>query len=127
MNLFKDAIFWVEIPVSDFARAKQFYSSIYACEMPEIMNGPNQMGFLPHDRSAGGIGAAIVKGAGYIPTDRGAKVYLNGGDDLEDVLNRVEKAGGKIIMPKMQISREFGCLGTFEDSEGNHISLHSLK
>lgn len=127
MKLFKDSIFWVELPVADFDRAKKFYSTIYDYDMPDIMAGPNQMGFLPHDRDAGGIGAAIVKGEGYTPANIGIKIVLNGGNDLGEILDRVEKAGGKIIMPKTQVSPSFGCLGSFEDTEGNLVALHSMQ
>jgi predicted enzyme related to lactoylglutathione lyase len=127
MEMIKNAIAWAEIPVSDFARAKKFYSTIYDFEMPEMMMGPNQMGFLLYDQQGGGIGAAIVKGDGYVPSPQGTKLYLNGGNDLSVVLNRVEAAGGKVIFPKMQITPELGCFAMFEDSEGNHISLHSMK
>lgn len=123
--MFRDAITWVEIPVTDFERAKKFYSAIYDYDMPEMMMGPNRMGFLLYDQQAGGIGAAIVQGEGYVPTPNGAKVYLNGGSDLNTVMNRVESAGGKVLMTKMLISPDLGSFGIFEDTEGNHISLHS--
>ncbi|MEP7322332.1 MAG: VOC family protein [Saprospiraceae bacterium] len=123
----KNAINWVEIPVSDFGRAKMFYSTIYQYEMPEMMMGPQQMGFLLYDQPGGGIGGAIVKGEGYVPSNHGAKVYLNAGTDLSVVLNRVENAGGKVVMPKMQITPELGHFAIFEDTEGNLISLHSPK
>lgn len=126
MEMFSNAITWAEIPVSDFDRAKKFYSAIYDYEMPEMMMGPNQMGFLLYDQQGGGIGAAIVKGDGYTPTKQGIKIYLNGGSDLNTVLNRVEKAGGKIVLPKMQITPELGHFAIFEDTEGNQISLHSM-
>jgi predicted enzyme related to lactoylglutathione lyase len=126
MEMLKDSIFWAEIPVTDFERAKQFYSTIYDYDMPEIMMGPNRMGFLLHERGVG-IGVAIVQGKGYTPSKEGVKIYLNGGSNLALVLNRVETAGGKIIMPKTQISPQFGCLGVFEDSEGNQLSIHSLQ
>jgi uncharacterized protein len=127
MEMFKHAITWAEIPVSDFARAKKFYSTIYDYEMPEMMMGPNQMGFLLYDQTNGGIGVAIVKGEGYVPTNQGVKIYLNGGSDLNTVLNRVKKAGGKVVLPKTQITPDMGHFGMFEDSEGNYISLHSIK
>jgi len=77
MEMQKNAINWFEIPVSDFGRAKLFYSTIYDYEMPEMMMGPQQMGFLLFDQPGGGIGGAIVKGEGYVPSNLGAKVYLN--------------------------------------------------
>ncbi|MDZ4795419.1 MAG: VOC family protein [Bacteroidota bacterium] len=127
MEMQKNAINWVEIPVSDFGRAKKFYSIIYDYEMPEMMMGAQQMGFLLFDQPAGGIGGAIVKGEGYVPSNQGAKIYLNAGTDLNVVLNRVENAGGKVVMPKTQITPDLGHFAIFEDTEGNLISLHSAK
>lgn len=123
--MLKHAVSWVEIPVTDFDRAKKFYSAIYDFEMPEMQMGPNRMGFLLHDQQGGGIGGAIVHGEGYQPSTLGSKVYLNGGNNLDTVLNRVTGAGGKVILPKTAITPEFGYFAIFEDSEGNHVSLHS--
>lgn len=127
MEMTTNAVAWAEIPVKDFDRAKKFYSAIYDFEMPEMQMGPNRMGFLLYDQPGGGIGAAIVHGSEYVPTTRGVKLYLNGGSDLSVVLNRVPAAGGKILLPKTPITPEFGFFATFEDTEGNHISLHSMK
>lgn len=55
------------------------------------------------------------------------KVYLNAGDDLGTVLARVEAAGGKVAVPKTQISPEFGFMGAFLDTEGNWVGLHSIR
>jgi predicted enzyme related to lactoylglutathione lyase len=125
MEMMHNAVNWVEIPVTDFNRAKKFYSHIYDYDMPEMMMGPNRMGFLLFNQQGGGIGAAILQGESYVPTPNGVKVYLNGGTDLNTVLSRVPGAGGKIVLPKMQITPELGSVAIFEDTEGNHISLHS--
>jgi predicted enzyme related to lactoylglutathione lyase len=53
-------------------------------------------------------------------------IYLNGGDDLDVVLSKVEQAGGKIILPKTGIGPH-GFMAHFEDSEGNKVALHSRK
>ena len=55
----KNAINRVEISVSDFVRAKKFYNTIYDYVMPEMMMGPQQMGFLLFDQSGGGIGVSL--------------------------------------------------------------------
>ena len=119
------AVLWAEIPVTDFERSKKFYSSIYDYEMPEMMMGKNRMGFLLYDRQNKGVGAAIVQGEGYIPTDKGPRIYLNGGDDLDIILNRIPEAGGTIILKKTFISPSDGYFAIFKDPEGNIISLHS--
>ena len=95
MELLNNAINWFEIPVSDFARAKLFYSMIYNYEMPERQMGDITLGFFLVQ--PGGIGGAIVHGRGYIPAGEGTLVYLNGGSDLNLVLNGVEGAGGQLL------------------------------
>jgi len=125
MEQIKNSVNWVEIPVNDFQRAKKFYSEIYDFEMPEMQMGPALMGFLLMEQDPDAVGGAIVKCDGYVPSNQGARVYLNGGNDLTTVLSRVEAAGGKIIEPKMEITPEIGYFATFEDTEGNYISLHS--
>jgi predicted enzyme related to lactoylglutathione lyase len=53
-------------------------------------------------------------------------VYLNANPDLQDVLDRVERAGGKIMVPKTQISPEYGYMAVIIDTEGNRIAFHSI-
>src|SRR3954451_9581130 len=104
MEMLHNAISWFEIPVNDFNRAKKFYSKIYDFEMPEMVMGNSRMGFLLYQQEKGGVGGAIVEGLEYVPSKEGTKLYLNGGNDLQTVLDRVEAAGGKIITQKTLIS-----------------------
>jgi uncharacterized protein len=125
MEMLDNSINWIEIPVVDFDRAKKFYSAIYDYEMPETMVGPTRMGFLLYEQKEGRVGGAICKGQGYLPSQQGSLAYLNGGKDLQVVLNRIEKAGGKILVPKTFIGDSIGYFAQFIDSEGNRVALHS--
>ncbi|HET6558947.1 MAG TPA: VOC family protein [Prolixibacteraceae bacterium] len=127
MEKMTNSINWFEIPVLNFDRAKEFYSRIYNYEMQESTENAFRMGFLPMERDAGGVGGAIVQGNGFIPSALGVKIYLNGGEDLQHVLDRVIAAGGEVIQHKTKINDEYGYYAIFEDPEGNHISLHSPK
>lgn len=127
MEKMTNSINWFEIPVLNFDRAKEFYSRIYNYEMAETTMNAIRMGFLPMDSDSQGVGGAIVQGNGFIPSSLGVKIYLNGGDDLQQVLDRVIAAGGEIITHKTKINDEYGYYAVFEDPEGNHISLHSPK
>jgi predicted enzyme related to lactoylglutathione lyase len=82
-----------------------------------------EMAMFPNQ---GGVNGALVQGDGYKPSYSGTLAYLNGGDDLIDVLNRIEKAGGKILQQKTSIG-ENGFMAYFEDTEGNKVGLHSIK
>lgn len=127
MEKMTNAINWFEIPVLNFERAKEFYSRIYNYEMQESSENAFRMGFLPMERDSQGVGGAIVQGNGYIPSALGTRIYLNGGEDLQHILDRVIAAGGEVIQHKTKINDEHGYFAIFEDPEGNHISLHSPK
>ncbi len=121
----QNATNWFEIPVNDMARAKAFYEAILECEMPENTMGEFDMAFFPCDREA--VGGALIKGNMCSPSKDGSKIYLNCGDDLQPVLDRVVEQGGSIVVPKTLITEEIGYFGWFEDSEGNWVALHSMK
>ena len=121
-----NAINWFEIPATDFARAKKFYETILGAEMHTMEAMGMQSAFFPADMQNGAIGGSIMHGAGYTPSTIGALVYLNGGEDLSVILSKVEKGGGKIILPKTAIGQN-GFMAHFEDTEGNKVGLHSMK
>lgn len=125
METINNSLNWFEIPVTDFERARKFYSAIFDFEMPSTMMGEYKMGFFLVEPKH--IGGAIVKGDGYVPSQVGSLIYLNGGSDLNNVLGRIEKAGGKIILEKTIITPELGFFALFIDTEGNKVALHSMK
>ena len=121
LNL-KHYINWFELPAYNFERAVSFYNQIYniAMEVTEL-NGYS-MAFFP---AKGGIGGAVVTGEGCTPNTTGPLLYLNGGKDLSVVLNRIEEAGGIVIMNKTLINDAVGHFALFMDTEGNRLALHS--
>jgi predicted enzyme related to lactoylglutathione lyase len=127
MEMLENTVNWIEIPVRDFDRAKKFYSAIYDYEMPETTVRDIRMGFLPYEQKEHRVGGAICSGQGYVPSQQGTLPYLNGGSDLTTVLNRIEKAGGKILQPKTFLGEGIGYSALFTDTEGNRIALHSRK
>ena len=121
----KNAINWFEIPVINFSNAKTFYETILGAEM-QVMEMPGmKSAFFPADLQ-NGIGGCIMEGQGYEPSNKGSIIYLNNGDHLSVPLSKVEKAGGKIVMPKTAIGQN-GFMAHFEDTEGNRVALHSMK
>jgi uncharacterized protein len=115
----------IEIPVSDFSRAVKFYQTILNASIEEVDMGGTTMGVFPSDGET--VNVVLVKGDDYKPSAEGAVVYLHAGDDLQPTLTSIEKSGGRIIVPKTQISPEMGFFAIFIDSEGNKLGLHSSK
>ena len=123
----KNAINWFEIPTTDYERAKSFYQNILDVEISDHHMPEKNMkyGMFPHDIESGGIGGAIIQMDECKPSIEGSTVYLNGGEDLNNVLSKVENAGGQILMPKMSVD-ENGFIAQFIDTEGNRVALHSM-
>jgi len=123
-----NAISWFEIPTTDINRAQKFYETIFGITMIP-MELPNiKMRMFPLDDIMNGIGGALVDSGGFHKpsmTD-GPLVYLNANPDVQNVLDKVEAAGGKIMVPKTEISPEYGNMAVFFDTEGNRIALHSV-
>jgi predicted enzyme related to lactoylglutathione lyase len=125
---FKNAISWFEIPATDIDRAQKFYEAIFNIQMIPFDTLNFQMRMFPVEDMMNGIGGAISKAEGFYKpsaTD-GPLVYLNANPDVQNVLDKIEAAGGKIVVPKTQISAEFGHMAIFVDTEGNRVALHSV-
>ncbi len=113
-----------EIPATDISRAIAFYESILNINIEKLAFPGMEMGLLPYEDQL--VTGVIVKGEGYQPSANGITIYLYGGDNLQVVLNKVEKSGGKILMPKTPHADESGYFALFLDSEGNKMGLHSV-
>lgn len=118
-------ITWFEIPVRNMQRAAKFYSDIFGKEVQTMDTGDTKMGFLPFQGE--GVTGALCEGEKYIPSDKGVLPYLNGGEDLQNVLAKVENAGGKIILNKTLVREDIGYYALIIDTEGNRVALHSKK
>ncbi|MFT5142487.1 MAG: putative enzyme related to lactoylglutathione lyase [Rhodothermales bacterium] len=118
----RDYVTWFEIPALDIYRAAGFYNDIYGMTMDITHTSEFVMALFP---AKAGIGGAVVVGPGCVPSTVGPLIYLNGGPDLNEVLSRVEAAGGRVVMPKTLISERAGHFALFIDTEGNRLALHS--
>ncbi|MEJ7647077.1 MAG: VOC family protein [Chryseolinea sp.] len=121
----KHLLNWVEIPATDINRAKKFYSAILGGIQFHDMNakGSKYALFPVDDKHNAG---ALVQGQYHKPSADGIVVYLDGGNDMDNILKHVEKAGGEVIMPKTNTGMEAGYVGMLIDSEGNRIGLQHM-
>ena len=117
---------WFEISVKNIKRAKKFYEAVFDIKMEEMEMMGMKMAFFPWKDGSGKANGGICESKMHKPSKDGVKVYLNGNPDLKKALSKVEKAGGKITMPKTNIG-ENGFMAFFTDTEGNSIGLHSNK
>lgn len=119
----KHAINWFAIPVNDIQRAAKFYSAILDADLQTAEMDGRQLAFFPADEGA--ISGHLFTDEHFKPGADGSLLYLNGGDDLQTVVDRIDAAGGSVVMPKTQITPEIGYFAIFMDTEGNKVALHS--
>ena len=123
-----NAISWFEIPSTNLERAQKFYETIFDISLTTLDVANIRMRMFPLIDPMSGVGGAVVDSGGFHKpslTD-GPLIYLNANPDVQGVLDKVEKAGGKILVPKTMISPDYGHMAVIADTEGNRIALHSV-
>ncbi len=121
----KNIITWFEIPVTDMERAKIFYSAVMETGFEDNEMNGFKMAIFDFEEPA--VSGMLIKAEGYEPSKTGAVIYLNGGEDLSEPLDRAVKNGAEVLMPKTAINDgECGHFAQFVDSEGNRIGLYSV-
>lgn len=123
INNMKSFISLFEIPATDISRAINFYQEILDINIEKMEMPGMEMGIFPYEGQM--VTGVITKGEGYKPSDDGVVIYLNGGDNLQYILDKVEKNGGKIIVPKTAHADESGFFALFLDTEENKLGLNS--
>lgn len=125
---FKNAISWFEIPTQDIERATKFYETIFNISLIPLDVQQLKMRMFPIENPMSGVGGALCYNKEFYKpsTTEGPLIYLNANPDVQNVLDKVEAAGGKIVVPKTQISPEYGYMAVFVDTEGNRVALHSV-
>jgi len=117
-------VVWFEIPTADFDRAAAFYERILAVTLQKADFGPDKIGVFPYTEPA--VSGCIVKGDRYRPGPDASVVYLNADPALDEVLARVEPAGGQVVLPRTALPEGMGYYAHIRDTEGNRVGLHAV-
>ena len=104
-----------EVTGKDAAALQKFYGDVFGWKLDT--NNPGGYGFVrgPEHPITGGIGAAQPGSAG------GVTFYVST-DDPKATLAKVEKLGGKVLMPLTQVAPET-TIALFADPEGHIVGL----
>ena len=106
----------IDIPVSDLARASEFYSGLFGWQIAEI---PGYEGYpmwqAPNKISGGGL---APRGEGFTQPRSYVEV-----DSIEETLAKVRESGGAVVMEKSPIS-ETSWWAVFTDPDGNVVGVY---
>ena len=116
---------WFDIPAADFDRAVRFYESLFGVTLKRETMGPNVMAVFPYERGAG-ISGCIARGPAHRPGDGGPVVYLNADGMLDRMVADVERLGGRLAGPRVELPDGMGAFVTIMDTEGNRVGLHAV-
>jgi predicted enzyme related to lactoylglutathione lyase len=115
---------WFEIPTTNLDRAAKFYEAALGVRMKYETFGGVPQALLLGDKGA--TGGALIQDPRRKPNPEGTIVYLNAGKDLDACIDRVTKAGGRVVLPKTDIG-DPGFIAIFADLDGNTVGLHVEK
>ncbi|WP_201465644.1 VOC family protein [Janibacter melonis] len=106
----------IDIPVSDLARASEFYSGLFGWQIAEV---PGYEGYpmwqAPNKISGGGL---APRGEGFTQPRSYVEV-----DSIEETLAKVRESGGAVVMEKSPIS-ETSWWAVFTDPDGNVVGVY---
>ena len=106
-------------------RAVRFYETLFQSSLIRESVPGMELAIFPR-RDEGGTTGCLAQGGFMKPGDAGAVVYLNADPELDRMLERVQAAGGEVLVPRTELPDDIGCFALFRDSEGNRVGLHVL-
>jgi len=117
-----------EIPFDDQARAQKFYQEVFGWQINKFADmdyyivttcktDPKTM--MPTE--PGAINGGLLK---KDPTGEHPLIVIDV-PSIDEHIKKIESAGGKIVMPKMEIG-DFGLYARVSDTEGNVIGIWQL-
>lgn len=113
---------WADIPVTDMARAKKFYTALLGMEM-QGMPGLEAFVAVPEGNAPNDVSFDLAMNENVRPSADGVRIYFAANGDMEGMLARAEAAGGKVMQQPNDMGPVVGLIAFLLDSEGNQIGL----
>lgn len=117
-----------EIQADDIERAKKFYGDVFDWEFPKWMEDPVYWGIVtaPMGSASHGIDGGLLQRPAKTPgAEQGTNAFVCTVlvRNFDETARKIEKAGGKVALPKMAI-KGMAWQGYFLDTEGNTFGIH---
>ncbi len=116
----KNAVVWAEIPVTDMEKSMAFYSAVVGNELVEKDGGPNPIADLPCEDDMNGVSGHLYPGKPAVD-GTGNTIHILAHGTIESAMQRVEKAGGRVLSPVIEIPA--GKFAYCLDLDGNSIGI----
>lgn len=110
-----------EIPADDVARAKKFYEKALGWKIADPFN-MNYFFVTTKEKGEEGINGGLMQ---RMNPGQPFMVYVAVAS-IDAALKKVERAGGRVALPKTAIGNNMGFIGAFQDTEGNLMGFHQM-
>ncbi|KUJ20176.1 Glyoxalase/Bleomycin resistance protein/Dihydroxybiphenyl dioxygenase [Mollisia scopiformis] len=124
-------ISWTDIPVTDISRAKEFYSTIFGWTFPTFGPPPTEPVTQALFKKGSMNGSFILvepeKMISSVTSEESCvavRVTITV-ESVDEKIVEIEKAGGKLYLPKKELPGGRGFTLFFTDTEGNVMGLWS--
>lgn len=118
-----NALVWAEIPVRDLTKATAYYAAVTGVALQRVDMGPNETAIFQPKDPKGGVAGHLYEGTPAVDGG-GPTVHLAAMGTLEEALDRVWKAGGKVVSEPIGIPA--GRFAYTIDPDGNSVGLFEL-
>lgn len=112
---------WWEIGVPDLGRAREFYGEAFGWTFEEMYDG-----FLIAKDTAGAMVGGLERRDDPLPTGSRFNLYF-ASDELEAVVDGVVAAGGSVVLPRTEVSPEYGWYARVADPFGTVLGITTEK
>ena len=113
-----------EIPADDVERARHFYKSVFGWKITDVPG--MDYAFLetaPTDERNMLVEPGAINGGMLKRQEPVSNIVVTiGVDDIDAIAEDIERAGGRLLRPKMAVG-DMGFAAYFADSEGNVVGL----
>lgn len=112
----------IQIKVTDFTIAKEFYSKNFNWHIYSPAEMDNVL-FYRVDKLEEQVGGSFLL-VDKIPPESSILLYINS-SNITESLKKIEQTGGETILPATPLPGEEGFIGRFKDPFGNVMGLWS--
>jgi uncharacterized protein len=112
-----------EIPYDDRERAGKFYEGVFGWQLKDVPNMNYTMARTSEvDEDNMPKEKGVINGGLWKREGVGAPIVVIDVPSIDDHLQKIEQAGGKVVMPKAVVG-EMGYYARVSDTEGNVIGI----
>ena len=112
-----DPVLWFEVVGKDGDKLRQFYSGLFGWEIAGAEGGSDYGLVTAADGGiGGGVGTSQDGGEGHV-------TFFVEVDDPAAYLKKVEKLGGKVVVPPTEVPEYHLTFAYFTDPQGHMIGL----